>query len=151
MTLRPQALFAEQKKPEKRRFEEKRKDALHRQRLTDDSPGGAGKLGPVGAELEFHRDACDHAQDKVNTEDPRPEARSAVVVVVVGAQCYGFQDDNQESEPHGELRKQIMERDGESELKAVDGESIVQADSLPERTDPSFTSEGHLNLTWIET
>src|SRR5216684_4059052 len=123
---------------ETRRFEEKRKDARHRQRLTDDSPGGAGKLGPVGAELEFHGNAGHHAERKIDAENFPPEARGAVVVAVVGAQCYGFQDDNQESEPHGELRKQIMERDGESELKAVDGESIVQADSLPERTDPSL-------------
>src|SRR5712692_9227489 len=121
MTLRPQALFAEQKKPEKRRFEEKRKDAFHRQRLPDDSPGGAGKLGPVGAELEFHRDACDHTQDKVNTEDPRPEARSTVVMFAARAQGQRLQDNQKQCEPHGKLREDIVERNREGKMKPMNG------------------------------
>ncbi len=45
-------------------------------------PGRLGKLGPVGAELELHRDARHHAHPEVDGEDLSPEPRTAIVVLI---------------------------------------------------------------------
>jgi hypothetical protein len=37
-------------------------------------------------------------------------------MLVSGAQSHGFQDDDQESQTHGQLREQIVKRDRKSEV-----------------------------------
>ena len=114
-----QALFAEEEQAEESRFEEEGKDAFHSQRLADDAAGSPRELRPVGAELEFHGDAGDDAEQEVDGEDFRPEARGLVPAVVAGAQGDELHHHHQQRQAHGELRKQIVERDGKREVDAV--------------------------------
>ena len=41
-------------------------------------PVSCGEAGPVGAELELHGDAGDHAHEEIDGEDLSPEARGVV-------------------------------------------------------------------------
>ena len=83
---RAEPLLAEEEQPEERRLEEEGEHALHRQRLADDLAGVAGEPGPVGAELELHRDAGHDAHGEVEGEDPGPEPGDLVVRLVAEAQ-----------------------------------------------------------------
>ena len=81
-----QPLLAEQEQPQE-------SSTPGRRRTSPPSPASARsrrpplrKSRPVGAELEFHRDSGDDAEREVDAENPRPEARRAIVVLVVGAQ-----------------------------------------------------------------
>ena len=76
---RPELLLAEEEQAEERRLREEREHALHREREADHAAGVVGEARPVGAELELHRDAGDDADDEVDPEDARPEAREVVV------------------------------------------------------------------------
>ena len=119
-----QLLFAEEKQTQETRLQEERKHALHRQRLADNAAGGLRKARPIGAELEFHGDAGDHAHGEVDGEDSRPEARRAIVVFVARAQRQRLQHYQQQRQSHGQLRKDVVEGDGESEMQPVDGQGI---------------------------
>src|SRR2546425_5795268 len=123
---RPEPLFAEQEESQKRGRQEKREDALHRQRLPDHSAGSAGELRPVGAELKFQGNACHHAEGKIDAEDSGPESRRAVVMLVPGAQRQSLEDNQKQREPHGELRKEIVKSNSEGEMQTVDCQSVVQ-------------------------
>ena len=80
------ALLAIEKKAEECRLEEEAEDAFHCQRLADHAAGDVGKSCPVGAELELHGNAGDHAEDEVDGEDPSPEAGGLVPLFTAGSQ-----------------------------------------------------------------
>ena len=122
---RAEALLAEQQGAEKRRLQEEREDTLHRQRLSDDAAGGAREARPVRAELKLHRDAGHDAHGEVDGEDTRPEARRPVVVLAPPAQRLRLQDQDEQRQPHGELREEIVVGDGEREVQAIDPEGGV--------------------------
>jgi hypothetical protein len=46
-----------------------------------------------------------YANREVDAENSCPEARGAVVVFLAGAQGDGFEDDDQQGQAHGQLRK----------------------------------------------
>ena len=81
----PEPLFAEEEHAQEGRFEEEGEHPFHRQRLAITPPEYLGELRPVGAELELHGDAGDDAEDEVDGEDLGPEARGAVVALVLFA------------------------------------------------------------------
>ena len=116
---RAEALLAEEKQAEEGGFEEEGEDPFHRQRLADDAAGIARELRPVGAELKLHRDAGDDAEQKVDGEDLRPETRRRVVTLVAFPQGQRLEDDDERRKPHRQLREQVMKRDRESEVQAV--------------------------------
>ena len=101
------------------------KHAFHRQRLPDHAPREFRKLRPVRAELKLHRDARDHADHEIDGENLGPEARAAVVVVIARAQRHGLENHQQQRQPHRELREDVVERNRESELKAIDPERCI--------------------------
>ena len=111
--------FAVEKETEEGGLEEEGEDAFHGQRLANDSAGGLGEFGPVGAELKFHGDAGDHAEGKVDAEDFGPEAGGAVVMLVAGAQSDGFEDHDEEGKAHGQLREEIVKGNGKCEVKPM--------------------------------
>jgi hypothetical protein len=57
---------------------------------------------------------------EIDGEDFHPEARRLVVAWITGSKRGRLQDDDQKRQAHGELGKQIVERDREGELQAVD-------------------------------
>ena len=75
---------------------------------------------PVRAELKFHGNPGDDAEREADAENLAPRnARQSVPDFVAGAQGDGFQDEDQQGEAHGELRENVMEGDGESEVQAM--------------------------------
>ena len=72
--MRPSLFSPKRNRPRKldsRKKERKkeRKHPLHGERLPNDSAGGFGKGGPIGAKLKFHRNAGSHANREVDSED----------------------------------------------------------------------------------
>ncbi len=118
------ALLAEEEEAEEGRFEEEGKDALHGEGLADDAAGAPRELRPVGAELEFHGDTGDDAEEEVNRENLRPEARGLIPAVIVGTQGDELHDHHQQRQAHGELREQIVERNSKRKMDAVQQESV---------------------------
>ena len=84
-------------------------------------PAACGECGPVGAELELHGDAGDDSEGEVDAENARPESRGAVEMFVAGADEFRFQIEDEQREAHGQLRKNVVERDGEGEMQAMNG------------------------------
>ena len=117
--LGAEALLSEQKQAEETGFQEERKHAFHGEGLADDAAGGFGEARPVGAELEFHGDAGDHAHGEIDGEDSGPEARGLMIMFVAGAQRHGLEHHDQQRQPHGQLRKQVVKCDGEGEVQTV--------------------------------
>ena len=103
MINRAEPLLAEDEDAEEGAFQEEREHALHRQGLADHAPGNAGEARPVRAELEFHRDAGDDADGKINGEDFCPETSGAVVSLLAGAQRAPFPIDHEPRQTHRQL------------------------------------------------
>ena len=114
-----ETLFTEEEEAEEGRFEEEGEDAFHGEGLADDAASSARELRPVGAELELHRDAGDDAEQEVDREDLRPEARCLVPAVIAGAQSDELHDHHQQRQAHGELREEIVVGDSEGEVDSV--------------------------------
>ena len=90
--LRSQSLFAENQQSQKSRFEEKRKDAFHRQGLSQHSARCFRELSPICAELKFHGNASDDAHGEINGKDFHPETRRLVVSLIATPERDGLQD-----------------------------------------------------------
>src|SRR5258706_12526421 len=82
VSLFAELLLSEQKEPEETRFEKEGEDALHCERLADDTAGKFRKARPVRSELKFHRDAGDNADEKVYCKNFRPEPRGGIVLFI---------------------------------------------------------------------
>jgi hypothetical protein len=61
-----------------------------------------------------------HSHGEVDGEDARPESRRAIVVLVTGTEGHGLEHHQQQRQAHGQLRKDVVERNGESEMQPVD-------------------------------
>ena len=117
----PSRFSPNRKRAQKTRFQEEGEDAFHGQRLADHAAGGFGEARPVSAELKLHRDAGHHAHGEIDGEDLGPEPGGARVVRVAGAERHALQNQNQQSQPHGQLGKQVVKGDGECEVQTVNG------------------------------
>src|ERR1017187_3389140 len=76
-------------------------------------------MRPVGSELEFHWNASHHSKDEADAKDLCPEARGLVIPLIVFPQSDGFQRHHQRSKSHGQLRKKVVEGDGECEMQPM--------------------------------
>ena len=122
--LGPEALLPEEEDAQEAGLEEEGEHAFHGEGLADHAAGGFGEARPVGAELELHGDAGDHAHGEIDGEDFGPEAGGAVVVLVAGAQRHGLEDQDQQRQSHGELREEVVKRHGEGEVQAVNSQRV---------------------------
>ena len=122
--------LAVEEETEERGLKKEGEDAFHGEGLADDAASGFGEFGPVGAELKFHGDAGDNTEGKVDAEDLGPKAGGASEVLVAGAQGNRFQDDDQEGKTHGQLREEIVKRNGECEMKTMDVQRGTQRPPL---------------------
>ena len=100
MNLWSEALFAEQKNSEKRRFEKEGKDSFHRERRCDHTARVLRKAGPIGAELKFHRYTSNDTEEKIHCEYFRPKPCRSVVAFITGAERERFENDDERREPH---------------------------------------------------
>jgi len=100
-------------------LQEEREDTFHGQGLPDDPTRCLRERRPIGAELELHRDACNHAHGKVDGEDVRPETRRPVVVRASCPERRRLQQHDEERQTNGELRKEVVVDDGQGKVQAV--------------------------------
>jgi hypothetical protein len=119
MVARPQTPLAPDQRADKCALQKERKHPFHRQRLPDHASRKTREVGPVRAELKFHRNARHHAHGKIQTENSRPKTQGLIVLFVTRAQGHPLPPHQKPREPHGELRKEIMVRDCESELESA--------------------------------
>jgi hypothetical protein len=52
------------------------------------------------------------------------ESSRAVVVLVARPQCHGLEDEDQQRQPHGQLRKDVVKRHREGEVQTVNRQSV---------------------------
>lgn len=78
-----------------------------------------GKPRPVGPELKFQRDAGHHAEGKAQGEYFGPETSDRVIVRGAAPQGLRPHIQEQQGQPHRELRKQIVKRRREGELQPI--------------------------------
>src|SRR5258706_3054127 len=114
--LLPEGAFAKQEDPEEGRFDKEGKGSFHSQGLRDDITRKDREARPVGAELKLHRDTRHDAYNKGDGEESGPEACTCVVALVLAPQVQRFEDQDEQGQPHGELRKEIMKGDREGKL-----------------------------------
>jgi hypothetical protein len=109
------------KKPEIHdRLEKEAEDAFHGQRLANHPAGEPREPRPISAELEFHGNAGDYAEDEVDGEDTAPEACRPIPLLAAGFERHRLEHHDQQCQPHRELGKEIVKGDGEGEVQAVD-------------------------------
>ena len=82
-------------------------------------------MRPVGAKLKFHRNFGNDAHDEADAKDFRPEPWRAVIEDIVGPQIHRLQNDDERGQSHGELREEVMKRNGESEAEPMHQQGIV--------------------------
>ena len=127
MAAGAETLFAKEQQSQERGLQKKRKDTFHGERLADDAAGGSGEARPVRAELEFHRDAGHDPDGEVDSENPGPEPRGTVVMIIAGAQPNGFQDYDEQRQAHRELREDVVVGNGERKMQAMNSQGILHA------------------------
>lgn len=109
---------AEQEEGEEARLQEEGEDPLRRQGGAEDVANVARVNCPVGAEVELHDDAGGHPDGEVETEDADPELRHPLERLVAGAHVAPQQVDDDQRQADGQRREDVVEHDGEGELKA---------------------------------
>ena len=122
---RTQSLFAPDERADKGAFQKEREHALHRQRLSDDAAGVFGEARPVGPELKLHRNAGHHPDGEIEPEDLGPESRGPVVLLITCPQGAPLPIDQEPRQAHGQLRKQVVVREGEGELETVPEQCVI--------------------------
>src|ERR1700720_2535080 len=110
MIARSESLFAPNESTDKRAFQEKGEHTFHRQRLPYHSACITCEVSPIGPELKFHRNTGDDANGKIKTEDLCPKPGRFIVLFLSRPERPPFPINQKPSQPHGELRKQIMVR-----------------------------------------
>ena len=108
---------AEKEKPHQRGFEEKGHQPFQRQRCAENIADIMRVIRPVGAELKFHRDACGHAQGKVDAEKFAPKLGHVAVDFLAGHHIHCFHDNQNPRQAQSERHKQEMVHNGNRKLQ----------------------------------
>src|SRR6266404_7489654 len=116
MATRSQSFFAPDQGADERALQEEGEHPFHGQRLADHTAGILRKVRPVRSELEFHRNPRDHADGKIKSEYLGPKPDSLIVFLVPSSERTPFPVNDEQRQPHGELRKEIVIDDREPEL-----------------------------------
>src|SRR5436309_1732283 len=108
MPFLAEGLFTEEEEAQESRFQEESECAFHCQGLRNDPTRVGREKCPVGAELEFHRDARDDSKDEGDGENLAPEMHGIIVAFVLAHQVQDLEDHQQQRQPHSELREQVV-------------------------------------------
>ena len=126
VSARSEPFLTPDQRTDKRALEEEREHSFHRQRLSDYPAGVFGKVRPIRSELKFHRNASDNADGKIESENLRPEPNGLVVFFVPSSKGAPFPVNQEQRQPHCELREQVVINDREPELQPVPKARIVE-------------------------
>ena len=130
VTLRTETSLSEQKQPQEGGFQKECEDSLHREGLTDNLSSEVGETRPVGPELEFERDPRHDPHGEVEAEDARPESREFVEALVARTETQHLHDHDEQSQPNGQLRKQVVISDRKGELDTVPWQAVAHLHAL---------------------
>jgi hypothetical protein len=111
-------LAPEQHDAEESGFEHEGGERLVAEQRALDRAGFRRQHAPVGAELEGHDDAGDHAHAERHREDLEPEVEDAPVQGIAGKQPRAFDGRQPRRQPDGEGRENDVEADDKRELDA---------------------------------
>jgi hypothetical protein len=70
------------------------------------------------------------------SKNPGSESRCLVIALIIAGERDGLQSHNQQSQPHCELREQVVISNREAEMNAVEEESIHRFDTLRQFRNP---------------
>ncbi len=131
----------EQHDAEEARFEQEGGEGLVAQKRSLDRAGLLRQHAPVGAELEGHDDAGDHAHREGDGEDLQPEVEDAPVDRVAGEKPHALDGREPGRQPDREGGKDDVEGHDEGELDARQDDR-VQLHSRPSRPTGSRIATG---------
>src|SRR4029077_1565296 len=123
---RTESLLAPDQRADERALEKEGEHAFHCQCLANDRASILGEAGPIGPELKLHRYPGYYADREIETKDSGPEPRGPFVLLISGSQSAPFPINQEPSQSHGELRKQIVVSDGECEVQAMPKRRICE-------------------------
>src|SRR6266576_2873628 len=89
---------------------------FHRERLSDYSTGVTREVRPIRSELKFHGNSGDDTDGEIEPKDFGPKPNCSVVFFVTSSKGAPFPVNQEPSQPHRELRKQVVVDDREPEL-----------------------------------
>ena len=115
---------AEEEQADERGFEEERHQAFDRERRAEHVADVVRVVGPVRAELEFHRHAGGHAHREVDAEQHAPELGHAFPDVAPGHHVDRFHDREQPRQAERQRHEQEVIERGQRELQARKGDDI---------------------------
>src|SRR2546423_15030530 len=105
-------------------------------------------MGPVSAELKFHRDARHDTEHEVNAENFGPEAGSLVISLVITAESQSLQHHNQRGQAHGELGEEVMKRDRKRKMETVNQQCTIHSSPLCTRAYGAVNTAGVIEITF---
>src|SRR3954468_21489233 len=108
MSARSESLLSPDQCADERALQEEREHTFHRQRLADHAAGVFGKLRPVRSELELHRNAGHDADREIQSENLGPKSNGLIVFLVTSSERTPFPVNDEQRQPHGELREQVV-------------------------------------------
>ena len=117
-----QPIPAKEKQADHGRFQEKGHQSFNRQWRAKDVTHIVRVIRPVGAKLEFERDAGRHTQRKIDAKQLAPKTRHVLPDHVAGHHIDAFHDEQQPHHANGERDKQkvVHRRGGELQPRQVD-------------------------------
>src|SRR6202007_356591 len=110
------AVATEEHDAEERRFQHEGSEGLVAQQRPLDRSGALGQYAPVGAELEGHHDAADHAHAERQSKYLEPEVEDPPIKLVAGQQSHAFKSCKPGGKPNGEGWEDDVEADDKGEL-----------------------------------
>ena len=125
MASSPEPALTEHEQAEKARLEKEGEESFHCQRLADHSACVLRERRPVRAELELHGDAGHNPHGEIDAENPDPEARGVVPSRVSAPEAGGLHHDDEQRQPHRQLREQVVVDDRECELQPMPDERVA--------------------------
>jgi hypothetical protein len=108
----------EQHHAEEGRLKQKRGEAFVAQERSLDGPGALREHAPVGAELEGHHDAADHAHGERQREDPQPKIEHSPVHWITGRETHPLDRGEPSREPDRKGGEDDVEADDERKLQS---------------------------------
>ena len=111
-----QTIPAEEEQADERRFKEERHEPFECERCTENVANVVRVVGPVRAELEFHRDAGRNAEGEVDAEQFAPEARHVFPDHATCHHVNGFHDHHEPTKAQCERHENEVIHDRHGKL-----------------------------------
>ena len=117
MRLFPQLIPPKKHERDERGLQEKRHDALHGQRRTENVAHKPAVVAPIGAELKFKNNAGRHAHGEVDAKKLHPKPRGGFPKLFARAHIDGFHDAHDQPQSKGKRHENPVVHGRECKLR----------------------------------